>query len=212
VQPCGSARGQQAAWRHSQTIAASCCSWQRHNQRDDRHVRPVVAIATRLQVRWSCARLRCRAHSTPASGVVEARVDGHASTCIQQTVNMLTAPCRQLYHCVFRIVGRNMVKQRAAMEAGWRNYVEQVLFMTQRLHTSSTQHRVQDVYTTCCRSWHTCKPMPLLTRIAPLQTVQPARPGACTIRFRRYIDHPSDILGARHSLEICNIAHDHQMM
>ena len=39
---------------------------------------------------------------------------------------MYRMPRRQLYRCVFRMVGRGMVRQRAAMEAGWRRYIEQV--------------------------------------------------------------------------------------
>ena len=58
-------------------------------------------------------------------------------------ISSLTAPCRQLYRCVFRVVGRNMVQQRTAMEAGWRKYVEEVLFVTQRQHTSSMQQRAR---------------------------------------------------------------------
>jgi hypothetical protein len=38
----------------------------------------------------------------------------------------LTLPCSQLYRCVFRNIGRGVVRQRAAVEAGWRTYVEQV--------------------------------------------------------------------------------------
>ena len=44
----------------------------------------------------------------------------------QRMIHSLTLLCSQLYRCVFRIVGRGVVRQRAALEAGWRRYVEHV--------------------------------------------------------------------------------------
>ena len=38
----------------------------------------------------------------------------------------LTLPCSRLYRCVVRNIGRGVVRQRAAVEAGWQTYVQQV--------------------------------------------------------------------------------------